>query len=369
MFLKKQNKYYSLDNILSYNAQYNIIFGERSNGKTYAALEYGLKQYQDSKKSFAIVRRYAEDFRGKRGATMFDALEANGLISKYTSGLYNRVVYYSSRWYFAKFDEELNKEVRCEEPFAYAFAIAQMEHDKSTSYPTIGTIIFDEFITRSIYLNDEFVLFMNLVSTIVRQRDDVKIFMLGNTVNQYCPYFKEMGLNHITKMEKGKIDVYTYGDSDLKVAVEYSDNPVKSKPSDVYFAFDNPKLNMITGGAWELAIYPHCPVKFNKDDIQFIYFINFDDALLQCEVVLKDELFFTFIHRKTTPIQDDNNDLIYTTEYSSKPNYRRKITLPTNEYERKLMLFFVDDKVFYQDNEVGEVVRNYINWCKTTRTE
>ena len=31
---------------------------------------------------------------------------------------------------------------------------------------------------------------------------------------------------------------------------------------DVYFAFNNPKLQMITSGAWEMAIYPHNKVKY-----------------------------------------------------------------------------------------------------------
>ena len=39
------NKYYSLKKILSKNADYNLIIGERSNGKTYATLLYALKQY------------------------------------------------------------------------------------------------------------------------------------------------------------------------------------------------------------------------------------------------------------------------------------------------------------------------------------
>lgn len=96
-----------------------------------------------------------------------------------------------------------------------------MEHDKSTSYPNITTIVFDEFLTRGSYLKDEFILFTNVCSTIIRQRNDVKIFMLGNTVNKYSPYFSEMGLSNIKNQKQGTIDIYRYGDSDLIVAVEY----------------------------------------------------------------------------------------------------------------------------------------------------
>lgn len=353
-------KFYSLNQILSRHAQYNIIFGERSNGKTYAVLKHGIQNYCKNGKQMAIVRRWKEDLRGKRGAAMFDSLVANDEIRRITNGEYTTVYHYSGRWYFSNFDEKTGKQVPSPEPFAYAFALSDMEHDKSSSYPNITTIMFDEFLTRQYYLPDEFVTFMNVVSTIVRYRRDVTIFMLGNTVNKYCPYFKELGLTNILKMEKGKIDVYSYGESELKVAVEYADSPNKSKPSDLYFAFNNPKLDMITGGTWEMAMYPHLPVKYESKDILFMYFIVFGGSTLQCEIVQKNDCLFTYIHRKTTPIKDEDNDIIYTMEHDPRPNHFRRLTRPASKLERKIHSLFTREKVFYQDNEVGEVVRNYL---------
>lgn len=358
-------KFYNLQNILAKSAQYNVIFGERSNGKTYAVLKYAVFRFAKDGEQLAIIRRWQDDFTGKRGATMFDALVSNGEVEKATHGEWTGIYYYGSRWWFCRYDDE-GKRINSETPFAYGFAISTQEHDKSTSYPKITTILFDEFLTRTAYLPDEFVLFMNLLSTIIRHRKDVKIFMLGNTVNRYCPYFKEMGLTHVKDMKPGSIDVYRYGDSDLIVAVEYTLSNKEGKESDSYFAFDNPKLSMITGGAWEIDIYPHCPIKFAPKDIVFIYFIEFAGDLLQCEVVCKDEYNFTFIHRKTTPLKDTENDLIYTPEYSARPNYRRKITKPKTEIERKITEHYLLDKVFYSDNETGEIVRNYLIWCGKT---
>ena len=40
---KTKFKYYSLKNIQQKNATYNVIFGERSNGKTYAVLKQALE--------------------------------------------------------------------------------------------------------------------------------------------------------------------------------------------------------------------------------------------------------------------------------------------------------------------------------------
>lgn len=366
MRIRKQKlKFYSLTDIMERNAQYNMIFGERSNGKTYAVLEYGLTKYVETGATLAIVRRYAEDFKSKRGATMFDGLVANGVIEKLTKGKWTGVHYWGGRWYFYKMDDNLQKKIISETPFAYAFSLVSTEHDKSTSYPTIETILFDEFLTRQRYLPDEFVLFMNTISTIVRYRDNVKIFMLGNTVNQYCPYFNEMGLSNIKKMRPGDIDLYEYGTSGLRVAVEYADNPNRGKPSDLYFAFNNPKLQMITGGTWELALYPHCPCKYKPNEVIFTYFIEFNGDLLQCEIVSHETMLFTFIHRKTGAIKYPETDIVYSPEFNPRPNYRRKITGNIDILDKKVYYFFKSDKVFYQDNEVGEVVRNYLSWCST----
>lgn len=354
-------QFYSLKNILQKNALYNVIFGERSNGKSYSVLKYGIEYYYKNKEQLAIVRRWSEDFTGKRGQTMFDSLVNNNEIAKITNGEWTGVYYWSSRWYLCRYED--GNRISDENPFAYGFSLSSMEHDKSTSYPMITTVLFDEFLSRSAYLPDEFVLFMNVLSTIIRHRTNVKIFMLGNTVNKYCPYFNEMGLKHVKQMKPGDIDVYQYGGSGLTVAVEYTAPRKSGKASDLYFAFDNPKLSMITGGSWEIDIYPHCPVKIKPEDIIFSYFILFDNEMLQCDIVSQDDLNFTFIHRKTSEIKDPENDLVFTPDHSPRANYRRYITKPRDKLGNKIAEYYIKDKIFYQDNDVGEVVRNYLSWC------
>ena len=369
--MKEKLKYYSLKPILQKNARYNVIFGHRSNGKTYAALEYGLTHYIKEGSELAIIRRWQDDFKGKRSQQMFDALVDNCVISKLTKGEWTDVHYYGNRWFLCRYDEDHHRIVS-DTPFAYAFALTSMEHDKSTSYPSIRTVVFDEFLTRPTaggYLVDEFVSFMNTLSTIIRQRDDVRIFMLGNTISTYCPYFTEMGLKHVKQMKHGDIDVYTYGSSGLTVAVEYCSPNENGKPSDVYFAFDNPKLNMIRGsqeGAWELGVYPHMPegVKVRPRDIIFSYFIQFDGELMQADIIHVDQMYFTFIHRKTTELQHPDKDIIYSQEWDPRPNWRRRMTKPIDDIDRKVASFFIKDKVYYQDNEVGEIVTNYLGWSK-----
>ena len=354
----EQIKYYSLKKILSKGADYNLIFGERSNGKTYAALEFIINNYIKTGKQGCYIRRWKEDLRGKRADSLFSGHTSNGMIEKVTKGEYNEVFYMSGKWFLSKYDAETKKRVPDNTPFCYGFALSEVEHDKSTSFPNVTTVVFDEFLTRKIYLPDEFVTFMNVLSTIIRNRDDVKVIMLGNTVNKYCPYFTEMGLRNIETMEQGSIDIYKFGEHGASVAVEYANNTNVNKPSNKYFCFDNSHLQMITGGKWELAIYPHLPKKYAPKDILFTFFIEFQDNLLQGEIITVDGENFCYIHRKTTPLKE--GVLTYSLTPNSKPYYRRKLLSNVSKLESRVGRYFATEKVFYQDNEVGEIVRNYI---------
>ena len=358
-------KYYSTTAINKKNAVYNVIFGERSNGKTFALLKQCLKSYFTDKSQMAYVRRWKEDITGRRASQLFAGINAAGLVETMSGGLFTGVHYYAGKWYLCNYDEK-NKAVYSDvDVIAYAFALSDVEHDKSTSFPLIKTIVFDEFLSSKLYLNDEFVLFMNVVSTIVRRREDVKIYMLGNTVNKYCPYFEEMGLVNILKMEQGTIDVYQYGESTLTVAVEYcATTSDTSKTVHKYFAFDNPKLQMITGGAWEMNLYPHLPMKYNHKNIMLTFFIDFAERIYQCEVICVDDVSFIYIHDKTTPIKDLTTDLIYSLECKPEKNYNRSVYRPTSRTQEKILWYFKNDRVFYQDNNVGDAVGNYLKICK-----
>lgn len=355
--------FYTLDNILKRKAHYYMIFGERSNGKSFAVLLRALTRYIKEGAQTAYIRRWDLEIKGKRAAEVWNNMvcDANGKnhIEELSNGEWNNVAWRNGKWYLCKKieGEETVMDVR---PFAFAFALNEQEHDKSLAYPGVKLVLFEEFLTRKSYLVDEFITYCNVLSTIIRHRKDVEIFMLGNTVNKFCPYFAEMGLKHVAQMKQGDIDVYTYGKSGLRVAVEYSDSPNKGKPSDVYFAFNNPKLQMITTGAWELDLYPHLPYKYERKDILFTYFVIFEDNILQCEIIKKNKGYFTYIHSKSTEIRKPDKDLIYTLTPDPRPNYKRKLISNESKLESKVSWFFTNNKVFYQDNDIGEIIRNYL---------
>lgn len=372
---KQKIEYYSLDKILKKNTQYKVIFGKRSNGKTYAVLERAIKRYFKDGCELAYIRRNDVDMKGKNATTLFNNHVEHGLIEKYSKGVWTDVFYSGRRWYFCRWEEDdkgHRQMIKDEKPFCYGFVLSGMEHDKSTSYPRVRMIVFDEFLSRGYYLPDEFILFMNCLSTIARLRTDVEIYMLGNTVNKYCPYFAEMGLKNVKTMEQGTIDVYRYGDSGLKVAVEYtSPTTGATGKGNVLFAFNNPKLQMITHGDWEIDIYPHLPYRYKSEDVIYTYFVEFDGEKLQCEIIRGGEdedgkridAMITYIHQKTSEWKHPDKDVIYSPEISPLRNRYTRITNPIDRRTQKILECFKRDKVFYQNNEVGEIMNNYLKWC------
>lgn len=381
-------KYYSLGKILQCKAQYNVVFGKRSNGKTFSVKDLILFGYHDKKLGIdidgyfdngsqgAIIRRMEEDFRKGRGASMWKDIvdnEINGnMIEKASNGRWNNIKFINFQWFLCRMED--GKEVACDnEPFCYAFALSSAEHYKSNSYPMINKTLLDEFIATTGYLINEFTLYTSILSTIIRNRTNVINFLCGNSINKVNPYFTEMGLKNAKTMKKDSIDIYTYGNSDLRVAVEYtgdiSDKVSYKGNSNMYFAFDNPKLKMITTGDWELDIYPHLPYKYKPKDIIYIYYIKYEDEIYQCEIIDIDSQMkpFTYIHRKTTEIKDDGTRIIYSSDYSIEPNHKRKIIYALSNIEKKIVWFFKNERVFYQDNEVGNMIENYINWCEQSK--
>ena len=102
--------------------------------------------------------------------------------------------------------------------------------------------------------------------------------------------------------------------------------------------------------------------KYSEKDIKFIYFVKFQEHILQCEIVVRDNEAFTFIHKKTTPLKAEDKDIIFTTEADQRANYLGRLTKPLTQAGKKILYFFANNKVFYQSNEVGEIMQHYLNW-------
>ena len=87
MFHKNKTEYYSLNRINKTNSLYNLIIGQRSNGKTYACLKQSLDEYVKTGKLTVYIRRYAESLTPKNIKDLFNPFTTkfgNAYIEKIT---------------------------------------------------------------------------------------------------------------------------------------------------------------------------------------------------------------------------------------------------------------------------------------------
>lgn len=356
---KEKSQYYDIGPIDATNAVYRMIIGQRSNGKTYSVCRHMVEDYFKKGNRSAYIRRWDEDIQPKHIGSLFNPHIP--LIMELSEGKYNGIFYRAKEFHFCFYDEDGKVQDKDPEAFCITASINTAEHTKGQDRGEIKLILFDEFMTRIGYLNNEFVQYCNLLSSLIRDRNDTIIYMCANTVNRYCPYFEEMGLKDIENMPQGEVYVYTYGNSDLTVAVEYCD-PVKAteKVASKYFAFDNPQLQMITSGAWELQFYPRAPYKILDNDIKYKFFIEFGNNMLCGNIVQKKEDLFIFIHQQTKDVEIKPTDVFYTDEFTTSICHVRFLKDQPTELHKLIFQLFAKKAVCFSTNEVGEIVRNWL---------
>lgn len=241
--MKKRNKtqdWYRLDEILKYPASYYMIIGERSNGKTYSVKERILDKYESKGEKFVYMRRLHRHITRRKMKKVF-----NDINDKFEDRIGSRISYDTEN------DFTIMKD-GIKETIGACVSVQDAIDLKGLNYNEITTIIFDEFLDLN-YLDDEIERFLNVISTIVRERENVEIFMLGNTISKFCPYFDLFGIDP-RKIKQGTFAHYTH-----KLGVTCTLEWCKSKVKDInkektskYLGFDgNRTVEMILYGEWE----------------------------------------------------------------------------------------------------------------------
>lgn len=361
------SNYYNTKQIDGTLADYRVILGERSNGKSYAMKLKALETYKKNGGRTVWLRRYEKDILKKNVYDMFSALYDNGEIERIFKNEWENVVYKNHGFYLCRFDESEQKWVDDIQPFLKMVAISDSEHERDKEFVNLNMIVFDEFVTRTGYLFGEFVRFVNILSTYIRERNNVPVYMLANTVSKSCPYFEEMGLYRIYTQKQGTIDTYELNREingeivKTTIAVEIVANK-GSKKSDKYFAFDNPHLKMITSGTWELDIYPHLPFDYEKYDVMGIFCVVVQDKTLQCDCICNDCGKFIYVHEKTTPIRDKT--LTYGVKMPVTKTSHRTIFKPITQFQKAIVNCIKTERIYYQNNSIGELFNDYIKECQ-----
>ena len=173
--------YYDYDRLLSREFLISFIISERGLGKTYGAKKAVLNRWlkSEGKEEFMYVRRYKTELDSSL-ATFWSDLQNNGCFEDHMLKVQK---------------SKLLTKFTCDgKVCGYAVPLSTSNILKSTSFPKVKYIVFDEFLLNQggtyHYIKNEINYFLDLVETTFRMRDDGKILMLGNAVNTFSsPYF------------------------------------------------------------------------------------------------------------------------------------------------------------------------------------
>ena len=164
--------WFSPTQALSYNANLMYIIGARGCGKTYGCKKWAIKRFLKYHEQFIYLRRYEEEMKDL--PDFFRALEKDKDFEKINF----QVV--GSKFY-------INNEL-C----GYAMILSKGQHRKSGEFTEVSNIIFDEFIIEKGYIHylpDEVQRLLGLIDTVVRNRNNIRVFCLANSIQWTNPHF------------------------------------------------------------------------------------------------------------------------------------------------------------------------------------
>lgn len=351
-------QYYDIIPIDATNALYRIIVGKRSNGKTYSVLKKSLETFIKqgySHCALRYIRRWDTDLINCK--FLYNPFKE--IIQEMTEGRYNDIHYYSRAFYLVNRGDD-GKIIEKSVAFCTLHCLNTWEHSKGSDLGYSDYICFDEFITRNLYLTDEFVIFTNLISSLIRDISGTVIYMLANTVNKYsCPYIEEMCLTNFKKMKQGEIDLYDFGNG-TTVAVEWAPDTSNTDVVSKYFNFENPHLMMITGGAWEFNLYPHLPSYKAKGNVMRKFYIDHDGEHITGEILKNDGVLYLFVHPNTKFKGHNKSDIVYTLDVFGSMLWCKNLSITPTKYHEIINRCFKEGRVYYSDNMTGEIIRTWL---------
>ena len=335
----KKSIYWNILKILGFKADFNLVIGQRGNGKTFGVLKHFLECYKKTKKRFCYIRRWDEDVKAFRMEQLFASFRnvIDELFGEEFTIEYRNHKFYLVNGNGTKIDT-----------IGYVLSLSSSHHTKSISYTNVGNILYDEFIRMSgeQELKDELSRFDNTLSTIIRgDNTNVVIWMLANTVSKYSPYFLRFGID-INKVEQGTVtvkDIPLETGEVLKVALEYCEfNEEASKKISKYST-----NAMIKSGKWEIPETDEIPtVPGSKIREQLLFSIYSEEVNVTIGCFLRKE--------KWAELKP-NDQMLYVPEY----HVREFLVIRTIESKSSYFHLSTEKSLKYtQYNDLGTMLQD-----------
>lgn len=209
-----ETKYYDIGPLLKRNRKWNMIMGVRGNGKTYALKKYCLERYFKHKEEFVWVRRTKTQSGPAAMSWLKDMVNDNSVNELIPEGFGLK----TSKKYITLYKiDNTEGEKFVPVNIGYFIPLTTQQNFKSVSYHNVNTLVFDEVLTFDLYLSNELFRFQELLSTIERDRDKFKMFLISNNISADNPYFNAL------KIDLGNIPPGKITNFDKQAAIELCD--------------------------------------------------------------------------------------------------------------------------------------------------
>lgn len=259
--------YYRLTRILGVKAIFNLLLGQRSNGKSYAVKEECTKEAFLGMGKLIYLRRWDLELKQDDIQDYFRDCPVEDI----TGGQYNYIEVFRKRIYLANIDPE--GKIDRGPCIGRAASLSSSEHLKSViQRGEYKNIIFEEFCTNSGYLKNEPNRLMQFVATCFGNQNTGRVWMIGNTISRYNPYFYTWQLRNTLKLQPGDLDLYDFTTEDgnkIRVAVEFC--ATMNNKNTMYFG---DSAAQITTGVWETESQPAIPEEFGKFSVIYSIFMQ-----------------------------------------------------------------------------------------------
>ena len=361
-----KNAYWTSKRISKENADYNLIIGERGNGKTYDLQKKCIEAFLKTGEQCFLLRRWMEDVKPSNAANFWDGKLLAKLYDM-SGGRFRNIILKGMRYIAVDYDDKDKPIINEANTVGYIWDINESERLKGQSFPFVTNIVFEEFISLSQqgYLPDEVTLFLNIISTIIRDRTDVKIWMLGNTVNPYNPYFKYFGIKGLD-LQQGEIWTKTDTITGGKIAVEFCAQRRQGSlkgTSAKYFAFGsaNGASDMILTGQWQLPDYPL--KKFRPTFSRRKMMIVFDEHLMSFHLMTDDRARSYLYVKSESPGQHVPEDMIVLDLQPSlkRNHYTALQNLPLTDELKMIISLLSNKKIYFDDRMTGAYFYNFLS--------
>lgn len=344
-----KKKYIDISKMEKQNFHYNILLGERSNGKSYAVKKLCLdRAFRDPSHKFVYLRRFQIESK----AADVEGYFRDAPVADITGGQFTKIMVYRGIIYFANIDPETGKNIKGPAAGFIAY-LSNEQHFKSQNFNDVSEIIFEEFITDQGYLYREPEKLQSFISTVARRRK-IRVWMIGNTINRVCPYFTEYGLTNVLNQKQGTLDTYEHHTDQknedgspvvIRIGVYYTEQTEQS--SKMFFGSFS---GMTTGGKWQTREYPHLPYHYRDCQKQYNILLKYDKFLFNIEIIKSPKSeYMIFIHPHTGKIEDQR---MIDKDPNPSPLVTKELD-PLRRGDRLMKKLFMDGTVFYSDNLTG----------------